>query len=329
MDEAHGPLRLSSMPPSGSLTLPTSSGPAGTGTMTMPPLGESGLEAGAASTSIVPTRDTHPHGTILDAMDKGGLTKGEKKAEPFALAESLPIIPATLVDKIVKGQYVDLCDLLQDNILLAKRAPIGERNDTDPGSGHTRRHKKREFTRDEAGLLSWTQCFAVYTAIVCSQNPDRINDLLAYMVTMINEGRRFKFQGWLTYYEMFRQSVVKSKSTSWAQLNGTLYATTFLSQQKGESVTCQKCASPDHYTYQCAFYERTSSQRAVSPGARRKRPRSRSPEKGPSTGTCYAWNDGRCNRGSSCKWKHNMCLKCGEEHKAIHCSTYKKKKSDN
>ena len=31
------------------------------------------------------------------------------------------MIPATLVDKILKGQYVDMCDLLQDNILLSKR----------------------------------------------------------------------------------------------------------------------------------------------------------------------------------------------------------------
>ena len=292
----------------------------------LPPLGES---AGAASSSIVPVRDTHPLGVIMDVAVEGSRSDSKKKAEPFALAESLPIIPATLVDKIVKGQYIDLCDLLQDNILLAKKAPSGDRSDGDSGSGHTRRHKKREFSKDEAGLLSWTQCFAVYTAIVCSQNPERINDLLAYMVTMINEGRRFKFQGWLTYDEMFRQSVVKSKSTSWAQLNGTLYATTFLSQQKGESITCQKCASPDHYTYQCALYERSYSQRAGSPGARRKRPRSRSPDKGPSPGICYAWNDGKCNRGSSCKWKHNVCLKCGEEHKAIHCSSYKKKKADN
>ena len=156
------------------------------------------------------------------------------------------MIPGHLVEKIVKGQYnIDLSDLLQDNILLAKKSASGSGNHQIE-SGLIQRCKKREFTKDEAGLLSWTQCFAVYMAIVCSHDPSRLNDLLGYMVIMINEGRRFKYHGWLTYDEMFRQSVAKSKSTTWSELNGTLYATTFLSQQKGESVTCQTCSSPDH-----------------------------------------------------------------------------------
>ena len=110
--------------------------------------------------------------------------------------------------------------------------------------------------------------------------------------------------------------------------NGTLYATTFLSQQKGESVTCRTCSSPDHYTHQCALNNRRPAPcyRSASP-PRRKRARSKSPEKGAGAGICicYAWNDGKCSRGTSCRWRHHVCLKCGEDHKAIHCTAYKKK----
>ena len=116
------------------------------------------------------------------------------------------------VDKILKGQYVDLCDLLQDNTLLSKKTAGGECKGSESSSGHSHRFRKQEFTRDKAGLLSWMQCFIVYTAIICSKNPGRINDLLPYIVMMIIEGWRFKFQGWLTYNEMFRQSVVRSES---------------------------------------------------------------------------------------------------------------------
>ena len=248
--------------------------------------------------------------------------KGKKPVyEPFALAGSLPMIPAHLVEKILKGQYIDLSDLLQDNILLAKKSNSGS-GTVQTESGLVWRYKKREFTKDEAGMLSWIQCFAVYMAIVCSQDPSRFNDLLGYMVIMINEGRRFKYQGWLTYDEMFRQSVVKSKSTSWSELNGTLYATTFLSQQRGESVTCQTCSSVDHQTYQCALTERKTGYRPPSPPiARRKRQRSRSPERG----ICYAWNDGKCSRGYACKFKYMVCLKCGGEHRAVQCTAYKQK----
>lgn len=111
--------------------------------------------------------------------------------------------------------------------------------------------------------------------------------------------------------------------TLWAQLNGTLYATTFLSQQKGESIICQTCLSPDHHTYQRVLCDRTPNYQSTSPLiVEKRRARSRSPDKG----ICYAWNDGRCNRCVACKWKHNVCLKYGKEHKAIQCTTYKKKK---
>lgn len=44
-----------------------------------------------------------------------------------------------------------------------------------------------------------------------------------------------------------------------------------------------------------------------------------------STQICYAWNDGKCTRGDSCKFRHYICLKRGEEHKAIYCNKYTKK----
>ena len=140
------------------------------------------------------------------------------------------------------------------------------------------------------------------------------------MVTMINDARRFKYKGWLTYDEMFRQSVAKSKSTCWSELNSTLYAITFLSQQQGDSVTCQVCSSSDHHTSRCALYEK----RPLRPTSPHRGYRSRSPNRS-TPQVCYAWNDGRCARGESCKFKHSICLKCGREHRAIHCGTYKNK----
>ena len=319
-----GTVSLSTMPSPGELNLPTS--PPDTAAPVNPAL------AGGVDTpwrSVMNRTEERETGAVSTQPDAGGAhaelpaeiaKKGKKvQYEPFALAGSLPMILAHLVEKILKGQYVDLSDLIQDNILLAKKSASSS-GTSQTESGLIQRYKKREFTKDEAGMLSWIQCFAVYTAVVCSQDPSRFNDLLGYMVTIINEGRRFKYQGWLTYDEMFRQSVVKSKSTSWSELNGTLYATTFLSQQKGESVTCQTCSSPDHYTNQCALNECKPRYRPPSP-PRRKRQQSRSPERA----IYYAWNDGKCSRGYSCKFKHMVCLKCGGEHRAVQCIAYKKK----
>ena len=41
---------------------------------------------------------------------------GTKSAAPFILGESLPPIPAKLVAKIQKGEFVDMAELLRDNI---------------------------------------------------------------------------------------------------------------------------------------------------------------------------------------------------------------------
>ena len=66
------------------------------------------------------------------------------------------MIPAHLVEKI-KGHYVDLSDLLQVKILLAKKsANSGGTSQTEPGLVW---YEKREITKDEAGMLSWIQCF--------------------------------------------------------------------------------------------------------------------------------------------------------------------------
>ena len=86
-----------------------------------------------------------------------------------------------------------------DNTLMSKKSTSGGGVGSDLRIGHTQQYKKWEFTKDKAGLMSWIQSFAVYTAIVCSQDASKFNDLLAYTVIMIDERRHFKFEGWLTY----------------------------------------------------------------------------------------------------------------------------------
>lgn len=76
--------------------------------------------------------------------------------------------------------------------------------------------------------------------------------------------------------------------------NGTLYATTLLSQQRGKCATCQTCLSSDHHTSQCTLSEERSSYQSLSPGPKQKWARSRTPKK--STQIYYAWNDGKCTR---------------------------------
>ncbi len=50
--------------------------------------------------------------------------KAGTKASPLVLGESLPAVPAKLVTKIQKGEYVDMAELLKDNMeIVAERTP--------------------------------------------------------------------------------------------------------------------------------------------------------------------------------------------------------------
>ena len=45
----------------------------------------------------------------------------EALAHPFVLNEALPVVPAKLVKKILKGEFIDMCELLKDNIEAERR----------------------------------------------------------------------------------------------------------------------------------------------------------------------------------------------------------------
>ena len=78
----------------GPIPIPTSSRPA----ETSPPLGDREVEADAASTDAAYVRD---HGPCGRSHYTAGPNDTDKKAqiEPFSLAESHPLIPASIVEK--------------------------------------------------------------------------------------------------------------------------------------------------------------------------------------------------------------------------------------
>jgi len=62
--------------------------------------------------------------------------------QPFILGEGLPLVPAKLVNKIQKGEFVDMAELLKDNI-------------------EAKRHR---VAHGQEGL-SWLQCFGKYACV--------------------------------------------------------------------------------------------------------------------------------------------------------------------
>ena len=184
------------------------------------------------------------------AKEKAGTSKGaEQPPRPFLLSEGLPPVPAKLVGRILKGNFVDMAELLCDNLEAQRRGALHETGSTSASSPTSSRHR-----REVPKLLSWVQCFSVYTAVVASKHPKRVQRLLAYQTLIVREARRCGRRGWLLYDVYFRQQMAGEwKGDKWGRLNPYLFSSTFLSLGSANHPNCSLCLESDHRDEDCTL----------------------------------------------------------------------------
>ena len=69
-------------------------------------------------------------------------------------------------------------------------------------------------------VLSWAQCFGMYTtAVVGSHFMEMVKELLAYQTTIISEARRCGGRGWLLYNASFCKQVKFFESVNFSRVN--------------------------------------------------------------------------------------------------------------
>lgn len=261
-------------------------------------------------------------GTLNDSSSSGGAEKPVEK--PFILSEGLPPVPYKLVSRILRGEYVDMAELLRDNLEAQRRAAASATTAPQPSVASKSR-------REVPDIMSWVQCFGVYMAVVTSKFPERTKELLAYQTLIVREARRCGGKGWLAYDAHFRQQTVGDAKADWSKLNQSLYAVTFVAQgERDKNKSCILCLESDHSEEQCALY--TPPQRALklTHAARRGsadqvtadfREASAVRSRGSSRLPCFDWNQGEC-RFHPCKY-HHSCVRCGGDHRVSRCPLLK------
>lgn len=253
-----------------------------------------------------------PSGVKVSAPPPGHAETKEKDCGPFVLSDALPVVPAKLAKKIRRGEFVDMSELLKDNMEVERRraAQGGE-------GGHQAAAVARVDRREVPDLLSWLHCFSLYAAIVCKAHPNKVSEMWAYQATLIGEARRCGGRGWLLYDSAFRQQIVSLESTDFGKINQSLYATTFLAYG-GRGQFCSSCMLPDHSREDCALHPGRNLPvvRLGDVAERRFRPDQR---RGKSGGKrpCFAWNDGRCSL-PYCRFEH-ICSRCHGNHRRDVC----------
>ena len=171
--------------------------------------------------------------------------KVEGSAESaFILSEALPVVPVKLVKRIHKAEYVDMAELLKDNMEAERRRMLSD--SAFPPTHFTNRPVWREIP----DMLSWLQCFSLYTAVVASKYPEKAK---AYQATLIGEARRWGGRGWLLYDSAFHQQITSFDAVDFSKINQSLYSTTFLAYGAGAKF-CPECMMADHSQEECALH---------------------------------------------------------------------------
>ena len=74
-------------------------------------------------------------------------------------------------------------------------------------------------------ILTWVQCFGNYMLAPCY--PDSIPELMAYMMEIVGQAKRFRGKTWVLYNAIFRRQVAASGNRRWSEVNNTLHASCY------------------------------------------------------------------------------------------------------
>jgi len=235
----------------------------------------------------------------LGALDKGAMDEDRLAGAGcgILLGEALPPVPTKLANKIKKGDFVEMQEMLPDMWLV-----------TDQSEPTARVGRLRAMD-----IKVWSQCFATYVRVIAEDEPERVPDLLDYMINIIRASQDFMGSAWLKYDNTFRRQVAVSGNKKWGTYNSSLYSMCFT----GKAQTlgrCEHCLSKDHNLQPCPLRSDQPPAQLEINHSHHKEYSQASNESWP---RCRRFNEGRCDH-VDCSYRH-VCIKCGERHPAIYC----------
>ena len=216
-------------------------------------------------------------------------------------------IPARLVQQIQAGRFVEMRDLLWDNVAIKHRIEDLQgslRGQLLPVSPQPR-------VREVTTLPSWVCCFLTYLAAGTLDPVTR--DKITYAMLVVREAMKHGGRGWLDYDRLFRQQAALNPNLPWNVIHPELQATTILGQRPAGSGTfCALCQECDHVATQCALAQlQQPGVRATSipPGATFHN----------GGKICYSWNKGACIYPGACNFRHVCSIYHQASHPARDC----------
>ena len=145
-------------------------------------------------------------------------------------------LPKRLIDKIRASEYIDFVEL--------PPAKGKSRTVSQVMEGQVLVVQATDWLQSRKiipDLATWSQCFAVYMAVLTPYQPTRIVDLMAYHTIIAKASLKFKWPSWVVYDQNFRQEVSGNPSQSWARVDPSMYALCFTGQAVSTENWCTRC----------------------------------------------------------------------------------------
>ena len=177
------------------------------------------------------------HYSLVPSTSSPTLAPSVGKA--FVVGQSYAPIPGKLVAEITSGAFVELADLLAENI----RAQEAEPHTYLDGKLLVAPAKKRVV--EITDILTWIQAFTIYQWIFCSTYPSRWQDTTQYKLLILQTASQFPGPAWLNYDTAFRKDAAASLLADWSKMNLDLYLL------RGHGLTFWFAFSALHFLFSC------------------------------------------------------------------------------
>ena len=175
---------------------------------------------------------------ILPANNQAN-REGVVKTAGVFLGDGLTPVPVKLSAKILKGEFVEMVELLLE-LSIARQG----------GEEVAKQAKAKKRGED---INVWLQCFAAMVSVVSIKNPEQVPELMAYMTNIIRASQEFEGPAWVAYDSAYRRQAAATGHTKWSKINASLYSLCFTGKAK-RGGRCDHCLSAAHKSEDCSMW---------------------------------------------------------------------------
>ena len=249
---------------------------------------------------IPPPQSLEELSVYTQATRQGDQSLLYKSSTWSSLGAGLPPVPEKITSRIEAGEFIEMAELLPDR--------LGSAGDDQTKSVKTKR-------RLVTNIVEWVECFAIYIAVLSKKQPQRVPEMLGYLILILEAHTENAGDGWLGYDRRFRMAAAGNPSINWAAIDTTLWNLAF--SGKARSARCKHCFSLSHLSKDCEWEPELPSMTPVvanPPGVSRRQ-------------ICRDWNYSRrpgCPH-VNCYYRH-ICINCAFDpevpdkvHKVVYC----------